>query len=275
MKHPFKTLVAIVTAAISLTTPVTVSAAYTPPAVVTSNSYYEEVSNIATALSEAMPTEQQKEYLYEMCMASVFGANYQNWYNKYSPGDLCTTVSLNEYYKLPYTFRLAVLPITELKFSSEMKVCSYSRILLNSDGISQTNYENLKNMFQLCTNIKNATSNMNDTDKARYIHDIIIGLLTPASSKDNWQDYDDVFYAPACLNKGIAYCTAYANLYYIIGRMCGLNVGYDEHPSRDHVLNTITIDGVTTYVDVIWDDDVDQYKYFMTDHCRFSSDHHA
>jgi transglutaminase/protease-like cytokinesis protein 3 len=208
-------------------------------------------------------------------MASVFGANYQNWYNKYSPGDLCTTISLNEYYQLPYTFRLAVLPITELKFSSEMKVCSYSRILLNSGGISQTNYENLKNMFQLCTNIKNATSNMNDTDKARYIHDIIIDLLTPASSKDNWQDYDDVYYAPACLNRGIAYCTAYANLYYIIGRMCGLNVGYDEHPSRNHVLNTITIDGVTTYVDVIWDDDVDQYKYFMTDHCRFSSDHQS
>jgi transglutaminase/protease-like cytokinesis protein 3 len=168
-----------------------------------------------------------------------------------------------------------VLPITELKFSSEMKVCSYSRILLNSGGISQTNYENLKNMFQLCTNIKNATSNMNDTDKARYIHDIIIDLLTPASSKDNWQDCDDVYYTPACLNKGIAYCAAYANLYYIIGRMSGLDVGYDEHPSRNHVLNTITIDGVTTYVDVIWDDDVDQYKYFMTDHCRFSSDHQS
>jgi hypothetical protein len=231
--------------------------------------------NIATALSEAMPTEQQKEYLYEMCMASVFGANYRNWKNKYSPGDLCTTVSLNDYNKIPYTFRLVVMPITELKFTSEVKICSNSTILLNSDGINQTSYDNLKNMFQLCINTKNSTSNMNDIEKTRYIHDLIINILTPASSKDNWNNDDDVYYAPACLNRGIAYCTAYANLFYVIGRMSGLDVGYDEHASRNHVLNTITIDGVTRYIDVVWDDSAGQDKYFMTDHCYFVSDHQS
>ncbi|MEI3167140.1 MAG: hypothetical protein V8S58_03590 [Lachnospiraceae bacterium] len=56
-----------------------------------------------------------------------------------------------------------------------------------------------------------------------------------------------------------AYCIAYTNLFYLFGRGCGLEVGYDGgkdggHGVRNHVRNTVNVNGELRYLDVIWDD---------------------
>lgn len=53
-----------------------------------------------------------------------------------------------------------------------------------------------------------------------------------------------------------AYCIAYTNLFYLFGRGCGLEVGYDGgkdggHGVRNHVRNTVNVNGELRYLDVM------------------------
>ena len=76
-----------------------------------------------------------------------------------------------------------------------------------------------------------------------------------------------------------AYCIAYTNLFYLFGRGCGLEVGYDGgkdggHGVRNHVRNTVTVNGELRYLDVMWDDDpVDPDRYYLTKECSLKEYH--
>ena len=76
-----------------------------------------------------------------------------------------------------------------------------------------------------------------------------------------------------------AYCIAYTNLFYLFGRGCGLKVGYDGgkdggHGVRNHVRNTVTVNGELRYLDVMWDDNpVDSDRYYLTKECSLKEYH--
>lgn len=72
-----------------------------------------------------------------------------------------------------------------------------------------------------------------------------------------------------------AYCMAYANLFYLFDRGCGLEVGYDDgHGVRNHVRNTVTVNGELRYLDVMWDDNpVAPDRYYLTKECSLKEYH--
>lgn len=55
---------------------------------VTNHPYYQEVSEMAKTVSEKLP-EAEREFLYHVCMVSVFGANYKNSKSDYLGDLLC------------------------------------------------------------------------------------------------------------------------------------------------------------------------------------------
>ena len=66
---------------------------------------------------------------------------------------------------------------------------------------------------------------------------------------------------------GTGVCSAYMTMFVILGRYVGLDVGSLEYWSNYgtmHTINTVTLEnGEVRYVDVMWDDEYDSYKWFM------------
>ena len=64
--------------------------------------HYKEVSEIAEGLSECMPNEAQKKYVYSVTMTSVFGKRYHSgWSSNYMDGDLIVELSMAESEQIP------------------------------------------------------------------------------------------------------------------------------------------------------------------------------
>lgn len=64
--------------------------------------HYKEVSEIAEGLSECMPNEAQKKYVYSVTMTSVFGKRYHSgWSSSYMDGDLIVELSVAESEQIP------------------------------------------------------------------------------------------------------------------------------------------------------------------------------
>lgn len=97
-------------------------------------------------------------------------------------------------------------------------------------------------------------------ETARAIHDELCAMVT--YNTDETQDEGDT--AIGCLLNGVADCDGYADAFYLVGTLAGLNVRYQHGDSYDrwsslfeditHMWNLLEIDGTWRLVDVTWDD---------------------
>ena len=135
-----------------------------------------------------------------------------------------------------------------------------------SGNTSNLNSEE-KNLYEVAVGIVNAARKFSSTkDKVRHIHDAIHEQVT------SWEtmDYAD---AKNALIYGKTDCEGFADAFYMLGRMAGLNVGRIRGTINDgttkHAWNWVTLeDGRTYCVDVSQDwidrkNGANKYKYFV------------
>ena len=106
-------------------------------------------------------------------------------------------------------------------------------------------------LYDLAVGIVNEANKLSsELEKARYLHDAICKRTTFKADKNT---------AIAALVFGKADCDGYADAFYMLGRMAGLNVGrvrgYINNGTATHAWNWITFSNGKTYcVDVTSDD---------------------
>lgn len=102
-------------------------------------------------------------------------------------------------------------------------------------------------------------------DKERYIYEIVCKRTT-FYSEDNMKNLPNFVTAIGALVDGKANCQGYVDAFYMLGRMCGLNVGRIIGNDDTHAWNWIELDGKIYCVDVTKGDTlidgVTSYVYF-------------
>ncbi len=93
-------------------------------------------------------------------------------------------------------------------------------------------------------------------DRARYIHDEICRRVTFEHDRNT---------ATGALVYGRADCDGYTDAFYMLGRMCGLNVGRigGKAGGGNHGWNWIDLGGKVYCVDVILDDTYNSHTWFL------------
>lgn len=103
--------------------------------------------------------------------------------------------------------------------------------------------------------VNEANKRDNDIAKELYIYEYIMNHATYLTGDMNNQPR--FVTATGLLIDGKANCQGYTDAFYMLGRMCGLNVGRTSGQTNGsgHAWNTITFnDGKTYFVDTTWDD---------------------
>ena len=108
-------------------------------------------------------------------------------------------------------------------------------------------------------------------ETARRIHDALCERIVYVD--DETEDEDDT--AAGALLNGAANCDGYADAFYLVGTLAGLNVrcqhgdSYDidagETDSVTHMWNLIELDGSWRMIDVTWDDNAEGWEYTWFD----------
>ena len=256
-------LLAVVTCASTMLTTVTPYTAYAYPVSASNNAYYQEVSEIATALTANFKDERERDCCYSALMTGVFGEHYNNWDYKREKNDLIYVIDANETNLLLSEFVAINGRVKYLDFKNgKHYYCALNKIQLNEDGINEQSYTCLKSVYQAAVMLKEQTEGMNVTDKAKAIHDYMVARYNPGS-EDNL-DTHSAFYMEAT---GQGICSAYMIMFLLLGRYCGLDVGSVEYWTPNgmmHTFDTVVLEnGETRCIDVLWDDIEGGYKYFM------------
>lgn len=238
--------------------------------------HYKEVSEIAEGLSECMPNEAQKKYVYSVTMTSVFGKRYHSgWSSRYMDEDLIVEFSKAESEQIPSDLANLYFQAGRIIYSKSDKVemVSAQHVPLNEQGINEANYQGIRDIYRRYQEVRNGASNLGEMEKIRYVHDYLVNALepVPAGKTQMW----DAHLIQNVFSGKYAYCMAYANLFYLFGRGCGLEVGYDGgHGVRNHVRNTVTVNSELRYLDVMWDDNpVAPDRYYLTKECSLKEYH--
>ena len=107
--------------------------------------------------------------------------------------------------------------------------------------------------------------------KARYgnglalekgIYDAICANMSYKTYPDTTSDeFARITTVCSALNDGVGNCQAYSRMFYLLGTLCGMKVGflsgwYEDHDEGQHIWNTIELDGQLYMVDVT-DGDMD------------------
>ena len=122
--------------------------------------------------------------------------------------------------------------------------------------------------------VDEASKRSSEVEKARYIHDEICRLAN--LPEDNSNDIDKT--ATGALIKKVTNCQGYADAFYMLGRMSGLNTsrigGKTDNGNTAHAWNTITLaDGKTYCVDVYFDDKFNSDYWFLATFERMKATH--
>ena len=239
------------------------STAYAYTATAGNNVYYKEVSDMAHALTANFKDAKERDCCYSAMMTGVFGEHYNDWYYNRAENDLICVIDADEQNLLLSEFADMYGPVKYYDFGDGRHYyCALNKILLNADGINEQNYTSLKSVYQAALVLREQTEGMNVMDKARAIHDYMVARYTPGSQED--LNAHSAFYMEA---NGQGVCSAYMVMYLILGRYCGLDVGSIEYwglQGTMHTINTVLLEnGEVRYVDMLWDDTYDSYKWFM------------
>ena len=136
-------------------------------------------------------------------------------------------------------------------------------------------------LYNLGVQIVNETKNFS-TDpllQELYIHDIITEKVTYYTDDYVGKATNRYQSALGALIDGQANCQGYTDAFYMLGTMCGFNVG--KVSGGGHTWNTITFGDKSYFVDVTWDDDCynfdgtkcNNYVYFNAPTSVMGADH--
>ena len=96
----------------------------------------------------------------------------------------------------------------------------------------------------------------------RAVYDLICRNVTYRNYPDtDSAEFSRIVTVPSAMLEGVGNCQAYARMFYLLGTLCGLKVGflsgwYADHDEGQHIWNTIELDGHLYMVDVT-DGDLD------------------
>ena len=138
-----------------------------------------------------------------------------------------------------------------------------------SGNTSNLNSEE-QNLYDVAVGIVNEANKLSsEREKAKYIHDEICNRVEIYEEDKNTAIYALIYKK--------ANCMGYADAFYMLGRMCGLNVGRIGgylNNGTPHAWNTITFnDGKTYCVDVRLDDAYNSDYWFLATFERMNENH--
>lgn len=231
------------------------------------NTYYAEVTEIASSLTANFKDEAERRVCYDTIMTGVFGGNYRDWGNKKGmngKNDLICILSKEESLKMFQGFFTLNGADKYLDFhDGNHYYCMVNKVALNAEGINEQNYNNLKAAYQTAEMLKTQTAQMGTVDKAKYIHDFLINMLEHNDTADPVK-----YNALQAMSTKSGVCNVYTTLFCIFSRYCGLDTGTVTYDMKDldmkHCYNTIILDnGEERCIDVMWDDLAGYDKYFL------------
>lgn len=261
-----KQLSMILTTATIITTLGTAAApmtAYAYTANKDNNAYYSETAAMAASLTANFKDETERKSCYGAMMTGVFGEHYNDWGFRNYKDDLICVLSEAESAKVfqGFLFLYGTAKYINIHDGNHY-YCTLNKVPLNENGINEQNYNSLKTVYQAAEMLKAQTAGMNVTDKARCIHDYIVNTYEAGQDTDP-NEHCALWMASS--KKGV--CSAYATMFIILGRYCGLDtnvVVYDIPNAPQHCYNTVTLEnGETRCIDVLWDDIKGDLRYFM------------
>lgn len=258
----FKLLAAVTCASTMLTT-ITPLTAYAYQVNARNNAYYQEVSEIATALTENFKDEKEKDCCYSAMMTGVFGEHFNDWNYNRAENDLIYVIDANEPNLMLSEFIVMNGMVKYYDFKNgKHYYCSLNKIPLNENGINEQNYTSLKSIYNAAETLKAQTAGMDVMDKALAVHDYMVARYTPGQAKDR-NEHGAIWMEAS----GTGVCSAYMTMFILLGRYVGLDVGSLEYWSNYgtmHTINTVTLEnGEVRYVDVLWDDSYGSHQWFM------------
>lgn len=229
------------------------------------NTYYNEVNEMATKLSENIADETVRDACYNTIMAHVFGEHHLNWSGSNYQDDLIMTVPRSQ---TSYTFESVIGLFGMVKYRAAngngelFYCCTETKIPLNENGINEDNYNGVKKLYQAAEDLRMQTKNMGEIDKAKTVHNYIADAITYKNTNEKSNCY-----AIRGFMSGEGVCEVYSVLYYLLGRYIGLDVDlivYETNSGLLHSYNSLTTaDGIKTYIDVSMDDVYNTSRYFM------------
>lgn len=214
-----------------------------------------QVLDILTDLYANETNEVMRQIAIDTSMAAICGANPDNGTVYTTTGE--TLGIIGKYPKDPVYFYRMVY--SALNNSPSFCVSGDQMLILQREEPSH-DLSALLLFYKNAKQIKAATAVLNDTEKAKYIHDLIRARLSYEVA-----DHPRLLIEAWLSGKGA--CYGYAGLFYLFGTYCGLhvepvvgmtNLGY-------HAWNTVEIDGIKKLIDVTWDDTAETNDYFLLD----------
>ena len=125
--------------------------------------------------------------------------------------------------------------------------------------------EDIKEIYNFITLIKNNTINMNDIEKINYFQTVINNMLE--------YDYtDEIIYKPNdVLEKRKAICTGYSTLFYL----CCINTGIQCEciGNENHMWNRVYIDNSWKHIDLTWNDTFNENKWYLISESELDENH--
>lgn len=236
---------------------------------VTNHRYYNEVSTMAKTISENLP-EAEREYLYDACMVSVFGANYRSSNSQYL-ADLICVMTADEVNSMQRGFLYNLVSTGSVKYSdNRWELRTVNPIALNAEGVNEGNYQELKTLYATFMEAKEKLANLDEATKIRVLHDFIIEKLdAPAVGVKTTERMHSM---AAALTDHLGACNVYSNLFYIIGTSNGLTVKID-HDHTNHDCNYVFVNGKWLSMDVMYDDTSNSTNAYLTEECLWKSEH--
>ena len=145
-------------------------------------------------------------------------------------------------------------------------------------------------LYNIAVGIVNEANKRNsDLEKARYLHDEICRRTTYYTERKRYYINENGDYirdkngnrkiksfatAIGVLNNGEygqSDCGGYSDAFYMLGRMCKLNVV--RVGGGEHMWNAIKLDGKIYFIDVTWDDQKNTYEFFNKSAEFFRKEH--
>ena len=121
-------------------------------------------------------------------------------------------------------------------------------------GLSTEEQQCLAMAVEAATQLRATYSDALSLEKA--IYDLICRNVTYRNYPDTTSaEFSRVVTVPSAMLEGVGNCQAYARMFYLLGTLCGLKVGflsgwYADHDEGQHIWNTIELNGRLYMVDV-------------------------
>lgn len=218
----------------------------------------EEAKQAIDILSDLYANETNKTMqtlAIDISLAAICGTNENNGTVHTTTGE--TLGIIGKYPKDPSYFSRMIY--SALNDNPAYCISGDQMLVLQRDQPSH-DLSSLSLFYENAKQIKAATAGLDETGKAKYIHDLICAKLS-------YEVTEHPHLPVEAWISGKGTCYGYAGLFYLFGTYCGLHVepvvgmtqlGY-------HAWDIVTVNGVRKLIDVTWDDTAETTDYFLLD----------